>query len=154
MEIERKFLCTVPSFDLKGFKSAHIIQYYISTDPVIRIRRTDAGFYLTVKGKGEIAREEFEMPLTENQFLCLREKAGYPPIDKTRYFIPLENGLTAELDIYYGALSGLLTVEVEFDSLSAAESFTPPEWFGRDISGDNRYKNASLYINGIPEKIK
>ena len=152
MEIERKFLCNMPAFDLSPFKSTRIIQYYISVSPVIRIRRTDTAFYLTVKGRGEIAREEFEMALTEKQFIGLSKKADYPPIEKTRYFIPLKNGLTAELDIYYGSLSGLLTVEVEFSSVSDAEGFTPPEWFGRDVSADNRYKNASLYINGLPEK--
>ena len=142
----------MPAFDLSSFKSTHIIQYYISVDPVIRIRRTDTAFYLTVKGKGEIAREEFEMSVTEEQFIELSKRADFPPIDKTRYFIPLGNGLTAELDIYYGKLSGLLTAEVEFDSLSDAEAFVPPLWFGRDVSSDSRYKNASLYINGLPEK--
>ena len=132
----------MPAFDLSPFKSTRIIQYYISVSPVIRIRRTDTAFYLTVKGRGEIAREEFEMALTEKQFTGLSKKADYPPIEKTRYFIPLKNGLTAELDIYYGSLRGLLTVEGEFSSV----------WFGRDVSADNRYKNASLYINGLPEK--
>lgn len=152
MEIERKFLCNMPAFDLSPFKSTHIIQYYISIDPVIRIRRTDTAFYLTVKGNGEIAREEFEMAITEKQFIGLSKKADFPPIDKNRYFILLENGLTAELDIYYGKLSGLLTAEVEFASLADAEAFVPPLWFGKDVSTDNRYKNASLYINGLPEK--
>ena len=44
-----------------------------------------------------------------------------------------------------------LRVEVEFESLEEAESFTPPEWFGKDVSEDNRYKNSSLYIKGLPE---
>ena len=91
------------------------------------------------------------MEISEKEFNNLVKLTDKSPISKTRYFIPLENSLTAELDIYNGPLSGLFTVEVEFESLDQAESFTPPEWFGKDVSEDNRYKNSSLYIKGLPE---
>lgn len=149
MEIERKFLVKNIDFDLSKFKKTHIDQYYISVNPTIRIRKTDNEFILTVKGKGNIAREEFELPLDEAQFLSLKEKTDRPPVSKTRYFIPLSSSLTAELDIYEGSLNGLLTVEVEFDCLPSAESFVPPYWFGEDVSSDKRYKNAVLYTDGL-----
>jgi len=91
------------------------------------------------------------MEISEKEFDNLVKLTDKAPVSKTRYFIPLENSLTAELDIYDGTLSGLFTVEVEFESLEDAVSFTPPEWFGKDVSEDNRYKNSSLYIKGLPE---
>ena len=151
MEIERKFLCNKPDFDIAGFNKTDIIQYYVSTEPVIRIRKTDTAFYLTVKSKGSVSRQELEMEISEKEFDNLVKLTDKPPVSKTRYFIPLENSLTAELDIYNGSLSGLFTVEVEFESLDDAEKFTPPEWFGKDVSEDNRYKNSALYIKGLPE---
>ena len=71
---------------------------------------------------------------------------------KKRYLVPLEQGLTAEVDLYEGSLSGLMTTEVEFPSLEAAEQFVPPEWFGRDVSGEKAYKNTSLSLNGMPKE--
>lgn len=74
-------------------------------------------------------------------------------VEKTRYYIPLvdEHGhkYTAELDIYKGHLEGLATIEVEFggreaDASVRADTFKPPEWFGKDVSEDKRYKNRSL----------
>ena len=56
----------------------------------------------------------------------------------------------AELDVYHGELTGLVTVEVEFSSLEEAESFSPPAWFGEDITEDKRYKNKNLARNGRP----
>lgn len=150
MEIEKKYLCKLPDFDLSAYKRKEIAQYYISTDPTIRIRKADSDFFLTVKGKGHIARDEFEMPISESQFESLVKKTDMPPVSKTRYFIPLDNGLTAELDIYHSSLHGLVTVEVEFESLEDADSFIPPLWFGKDVSEDKRYKNASLYTKGMP----
>ncbi len=151
MEIERKFLCDMPSFDLSAYEKTGIIQYYISTKPVIRIRKTDHAFFLNIKSKGYVSRQELEMEITEEEFDNLVKLTDKAPVSKTRYFIPIGNGLTAELDIYDDALSGLITVEVEFESLEDADSFNPPEWFGEDVSEDNRYKNASLYIKGLPE---
>lgn len=151
MEIERKFLCDMPSFDLSSYEKTDIIQYYISTKPVIRIRKTDSAFFLTIKSKGSVSRQELEMEITKEEFDNLVSLTDKAPVSKTRYFIPIDNGLTAELDIYDNSLSGLITVEVEFESIENASSFNPPHWFGKDVSEDNRYKNASLYIKGLPE---
>ncbi len=151
MEIEKKYLTKSIPFDLNKFRKTEIEQCYISTDPVIRIRKSDDKYYLTFKGAGEISREEFETFITKNQYENLLKKAETKIISKTRYFIPLDNGLTAETDIYYGELKGLITTEVEFKTQADCSSFIAPEWFGKDISSDNRYKNSSLSRFGIPE---
>lgn len=149
MEIERKFLVqSTPS--LTTYSSKKITQAYISTDPVIRLRKMGDQYFLTIKSQGHMIREEFEMPITKEQYDSLYKKVDSSPIEKIRYFIPLENNLTAELDIYKGHLNGLCTVEVEFTSVGAADSFKPPEWFGKDITLDNRYKNNNLATYGIP----
>ena len=150
MEIERKFLVAhLPS--LEDCRSEKIIQAYISTNPVIRIRQMGISYFLTVKSQGHIMREEFEMPITKEQFDSLWKKVEASPIEKTRYFVPLEQDLTAELDVYEGHLKGLSTVEVEFSSLDLANHFMPPSWFGNDISLDHRYKNNNLAHYGIPK---
>lgn len=149
MEIERKFLVQdYPS--LEAYSSEKITQAYISTDPVIRLREMGNQYFLTVKSQGHMIREEFEMPITKEQYDSLYKKVDSSPIKKTRYFIPLENQLTAELDIYQGHLDGLCTVEVEFTSVAAADSFKAPQWFGKDITLDNRYKNNNLATYGVP----
>jgi len=71
-------------------------------------------------------------------------------IEKFRREIKLDQGLTAEVDSYEGGLEGLITVEVEFDSVDAAQRFVAPEWFGRDVTGDKRWSNASLARDGLP----
>lgn len=151
MEIERKFLVAALPDGLESFPKKEMEQTYISTSPTIRIRKSDNSFILTVKGSGSIAREEFELELTEDQYTSLLKKAETPSVVKTRYLIPLNGSLTAELDVYHGKLDGLYTVEVEFSSLEEASSFIPPAWFGADVSEDKRYKNTALSIYGIPE---
>lgn len=150
MEIERKFLIhSLP--DLKKYKGKLIRQGYISTDPVIRIRKMDDLYTLTVKSKGHLARQEFELALSKEQFDDLWKKTNQVSISKTRYFIPLDSTHTAELNLYYEGLEGLVTVEVEFGSISAAETFVPPRWFGKDVTQDARYKNNHLALYGMPQ---
>ncbi|MHC1748868.1 MAG: CYTH domain-containing protein [Cellulosilyticaceae bacterium] len=149
MEIERKFLVKeLPNLNLYPHKT--IMQAYISTDPVIRIREMENSFCLCVKSQGHLIREEFELELTSEQYQALWAKVEHSPIKKIRYFIPLEGNLTAELDVYYDHLEGLETVEVEFNSTIDANNFNPPSWFGEDITHDNRYKNNHLSMYGLP----
>ena len=144
MEIERKFLTKHIPFDITEYPYKQIAQSYISFSPTIRIRQSDDAYILTVKGKGHLAREEFELPLTKEDYDRL--------FLKKRYWVPVEGGLTAEVDIYEGELEGLMTTEVEFPSLEDAENFTAPEWFGKDVSEERAYKNTSLSLYGMPKE--
>lgn len=91
-----------------------------------------------------MARTEYNLPLTKESYNHLIAKADGNIITKTRYLIPLADKLTAELDIFEGAFKDLLLIEVEFTSIDEAESFTPPEWFGEDVTYDKRYHNSYM----------
>jgi adenylate cyclase len=152
LEIERKFLTRNVPCPLSTLTCSSITQYYISVYPTIRIRQKDQAYWLTVKGSGTLSREEFNLPLTQEEFHILQKKAETLPIIKDRYTIPLGQALVAELDIYHGALEGLITTEVEFASEKDALQFQPPSWFGTEVTYDTRYTNASLALYGIPKE--
>ena len=97
-------------------------------------------------------KEEYELNLTEDQFNRLWKKTEGNTIEKTRYVIPLNNGLKAELDVYKGFLSGFMNVEVEFPSTKEAILFDIPNWFGQEVTQDPRYSNSSLAKFGKPAK--
>jgi len=151
MEIERKFLTKHIPFDITVYPYKQISQAYISFSPTIRIRQSDEAYILTVKGKGHLAREEFELLLTKEDYDSLFLKTEGTPVVKKRYLVPVEE-YTAEVDIYEEELEGLMTTEVEFPSLEAAEAFVAPEWFGRDVSEEKAYKNTSLSLYGMPKE--
>lgn len=151
LEIERKFFVKNIPNDIEKYESHIIKQGYISTNPTMRLRALDNAFIFTFKGAGVVSKIEYEYPLNAEQFSRLWEKTEGNTIEKTRYVIPLENDLKAELDIYSGFLKGFVNVEVEFETIEQAKSFIPPEWFGEDITNDRRYSNASLSKYGIPE---
>ena len=71
MEIERKFLIDGFPSDLPLLKESEVEQGYLATAPVVRIRRETVGgapsHVLCFKGKGTIARQEVELPLTAEE---------------------------------------------------------------------------------------
>ena len=144
MEIERKFLVKELPENLESYKQLHISQGYLNTNPVVRIRRSNDEYYLTYKGKGMMVREEYNLPLNEEAFLHMLPKIDGILIDKIRYLIPLDDKLTAELDIFRGTLAPLRLVEVEFDSEEEAIAFIPPAWFGDDVTNSKKYHNSRL----------
>lgn len=161
MEIERKFLIERIPVNLEQYEKKEIEQGYLCTKPVVRIRKSNENYYLTYKSRlnmkketidHTLSSEEVELPLTKEAYLHLREKVDNHLITKTRYMIPIEGDLIVELDVFHGCLEGLVFAEVEFASIDQAKSFTPPEWLGKDVTSDKRYKNNYLAtINGLDD---
>ena len=151
MEIERKFLVKYLPEGLEKMPFTDIRQSYISIEPVIRIRKADDEYILTIKGKGDVSREEKEIFISRREYENLRKKVETREVVKRRYFYPLEDGHMAEIDIYEGDLEGFRIVEVEFDSIEEAESFAPPDFFGKDVSRIDDYKNVKLALYGLPK---
>lgn len=152
MEIERKFLIKEIPFNLSGYNKKEIEQAYLCTKPVVRIRKSDKEYYLTYKGKGKIAREEYNLPLTEEAYLHLLKKADGNILTKTRYEIPTDDNLIIELDIFSGKFEGLILAEVEFETLEQANAYIPPAWFGRDVSITGEFQNNKLSrMETLPE---
>ena len=146
-EIERKFLVSQLLPDIGPGKAVR--QGYLTpareTRATVRVRLVDnLHAFLTIKSGLELSRIEVELPLNIDQFETLWPLTEGRRVVKTRYEIALPAGRIAEFDIYEGHLSGLMTVEVEFDSEADARLFVPPSWFGQDVTGDPRYQNAAL----------
>ena len=59
-----------------------------------------------------------------------------------------ENGYPVELDVYQGSLAGLVVVEIEFETAEESQRFSPPAWFGKEVTEDRYYKNSNLALNG------
>ena len=76
MEIERKFLVSKENLpaDLNSYPHHRLEQGYLSTAPVVRIRKEDDNYYLTYKSKGLMTREEYNLPLNAEAFAHLKEK--------------------------------------------------------------------------------
>ncbi len=148
MEIERKYLIHKLPDALETYPSHEIEQGYLCTAPVVRIRRQDDEYWLTYKSKGLMVREEYNLPLSREAYEHLRPKTDGILIAKTRYLIPLDKGLTAELDVFHDDYEGLLLAEVEFSTEEEAKSFTPPDWFGEDVTFSSTYHNSTLSRQG------
>lgn len=145
MEIERKFTISRLPENLSSYPCRIIEQAYLNTDPVVRIRREDDSYYLTYKGKGLLAREEYNLPLNEESYYHLREKADGNIISKKRYVIPIDQtSLFVELDIFDAPFAPLIIAEVEFPDKETAESFLPLDWFSQDVTNDPAYHNSNL----------
>lgn len=121
-------------------------------------------FFLTIKGKGSLSRNEYEVELPGEVHAAL---SSLPikgnTIKKRRYShtftIPDDEilaGYTLELDVFDldSDLKGLILLEIEFRSEEEALAFQLPHWLSAfapvDVTEDKRYGNASLAVNGLP----
>jgi adenylate cyclase len=152
-EIERKFLLSGLPSVLAFARRRPIRQGYVALDgdTEVRVRRTPAGSTLTIKrGSGEVRLEE-ELELDPRQADALWELTDGRRLEKARREMRVD-GAEASVDEYSGALDGLVVVEVEFEDEAAARAFTPPPWFGREVTGDPGYANRSLSAHGLPAR--
>ena len=153
------------SAQIEGAGNAEVVLYQLAVNQVKTVDTIKTGadgkfsytvampeaapdfYYLTYKGKGKMAREEYNLPLTAESYVHLKEKIDGLLITKTRYLVPLHDGLTAEVDVFSHPNAGLHLAEVEFESIEEANAFVPPEWFGEDVTEDGRYHNS--FMSGL-----
>ncbi len=157
MEIEKKYtLKTLPQ-NLESYPCKIIEQAYLNTSPVVRVRQSDDSYYLTYKGSGLMAREEYNLPLDKESYHHLLAKADGNVISKKRYVIPIENpqfddsyhpltapNLFVELDVFAPPFAPLIMAEVEFPNVAMADAFIPPAWFDEDVTNDPEYHNSVM----------
>lgn len=157
MEIERKFTLKKLPHDLESYPCHTIEQAYLCTSPVVRVRKEDDNYYMTYKGKGLMAREEYNLPLNESAYQHLLAKADGNIISKKRYVIPLESPrfksdylplimpqLVIELDVFAAPFAPLIMAEVEFPDVDMANAFIAPDWFDQDVTNDPAYHNSNM----------
>ena len=160
MEIERKFTLNKRPDNLESYTCDVIEQAYLNTAPVIRIRKQDDKYFLTYKGGGLMAREEYNLALNEESYEHLLTKADGNIISKKRYVIPIEKPvfkegyipsdeakeakLVIELDIFEEPFAPLIMAEVEFPDIDMANAFIAPDWFKEDVTNNPEYHNSNM----------
>ncbi len=151
VEIERKFLVAGRPDQLDEARREEIEQGYVAIgeDVEVRVRRKGGGPVLTAKRGSGLQRDEVEVDLTDEQFAELWPLTEGRRVEKVRHYLDV-GGPTIEVDVYAGDLDGLVTAEVEFPSEQESRDFDSPEWFGPEVTGDRRYSNAALAVDGAP----
>ena len=145
-EIERKFLVTSTQSLSESIRSNRIVQGYLNSNPerTVRIRIKGTQGFITIKGKGNESGTtrfewEKEIEVSEAEQLLLLCEDGV--IDKVRHEIPFGKHLY-EVDVFEGDNKGLIIAEIELENEN--QSFEKPNWLGAEVTGDDRYYNASL----------
>ena len=154
LERERKYLLAhLPAFPVTG---TEIRQGYLAIDGTVSVRVRLAGngpHTLTIKCGHGAVRTELEWQISEAEFETAWSHTERRRIAKTRYRVPI-GAHVAEVDVFHGALDGLVLAEVEFDSYEALAEFSPPRWFGTDVTDDEMFTNASLATNALPGPLR
>ena len=148
IEIERKFLVDKNKWEAFEKDKKYLIkQGYILTDPdkTIRIRKTDAKSYLTIKGLNTGARRtEYEHEIPAGDAEELIDEFSESQIIKTRYIINFRNKIW-EVDEFIGDNEGLIIAEIELSDEN--EKFELPAWIGKEVTGEEKYYNSKLSEN-------
>ena len=139
-------------FGFTRYTPTIIIQGYLDDHLKTRVRdqctNENHVYTMTRKTGTGISRYEEENIISKQDFDILWERVVYQLI-KNRYFIPY-NDIIMELNTYQNELSGYMQIEVEFSSHDKALAFSPPHWFGEEVTDNIRHENYFLAKLGIP----
>ena len=139
--------------DLSKFNVEHIHKlehnYVLIDEPgelrcsKIQIKGFGTIYKMAIKSGNGMVRTEIEKKLSSKEYNALK-KVSKASVQKTVIDIGF-----AGISIYEGKNKGLITVEVEFDTINDAKQFIPPKWFGREVTNNVRYRAKSLAFNPI-----
>jgi CYTH domain-containing protein len=144
-EIERKWLVSDRP-DLSGCKRVKFVQGYLAVvadATEVRLRKAGRKYFETVKKGTGLRRDEVEVQLTKEQFDSLWPATRGRRLEKVRYTLKWR-AKEIGIDVYEKRLKGLIVAEAEFKSKKQAKKFSPPKWFGKEITNNTRCKNVNL----------
>ncbi len=151
LEVERKFLIEQLPAEVAIDSEEEIDQGYLATgEDEVRLRRQGGRCLITVKRGQGLIRDEVEVEVDKSSFEELWPLTEGRRVEKTRLTTEVDDR-TLEIDIYRGPLAGLVTAEIEFDDADTARAFSPPRWLTRELTGDKRYSNQRLAVEGLPQ---
>ena len=153
-EIEKVFRVRRLPKNLNRYPSENIIQGYLAVEQggsEVRLRKIGKRHIETFKGAGRLQRRELETELSHRQFKVLWPATKGRRIEKVRYKVDAA-GKKVDLNVYRGKLAGLVLAEVEFSSRADTKKFRPPDWLGKEVTDDKRYKNQNLAQRGAPKR--
>ena len=160
IEIEKKYKIKQLPKGLEKYEKIEIEQAYLvnRSKITVRVRKyNEDKFILSYKMKKKKSSsevsvcDEVELELTEEAYEHLKEKHDGRVLQKTRYIIPLKDGLKVEIDRFKDFFNGVCFAEIEFKSEEQAKEYIIPDWLGEDISKEKRVKNG--YMATVAENI-
>ncbi len=154
IERERRWLC-------EDFPGSHVTRTYLIEDiyvtgSTLRLRSMHdmaAGkMAWKLSRKGDLSPDKriiTTLYLTEPEY---RLMAGFPGarLRKTRHRLDISGTDSFSVDIFDGALAGLILAEAEFKTDVAMAAFAPPAFLGAEVTGDARYTGGWMAHNGAP----
>ncbi|WP_341482731.1 CYTH domain-containing protein [Aurantimonas marianensis] len=152
-EIERKFRVTGEDWRGQVIETYRLEQFYLFVRENVSVRvriRDGTSARLTIKTGGGMDRGEFEYEIPLSDAEALRESRVGIVVEKTRHIVPL-GAFRVEIDVFAGALAGLVMAEIELRDASDRPDL--PAFLGREVTGDARFTNARLAIDGRPDDV-
>src|SRR3989344_173212 len=108
------------------------------TPDVARLREKAGKYFLTIKGKGDTARDELETKIDAAIFNTYWPKTEGQRVEKVRLEKTID-GYTAEIDVFTDR--DLILAEIE---VNTEEELKRIPILGKDVSTDPKYKNNNL----------
>lgn len=153
-EIERKFLVKNDDWkELLLVKKIPIEQGYIKTegDTIVRFRVTDAQTFVTFKSSHRgMTRKEFEYEIPFADGADLIKMCEKPTVKKVRHYVVDSFDQLWEIDVFRGTNRGLVLAEIELES--EKQKVNVPDWLGREVTDDERYRNTALAATKVPKE--
>ncbi|MBB2963171.1 hypothetical protein [Methylobacterium sp. R2-1] len=112
----------------------------------VRLQGTNCFLVLMTGTEGAMSEERTEVPRAHGDAL-LDVCQGRAVYERTA--VSLGGSVEALVDRYVRP-SGLDIVSLVFSDAAAAQSFTPPVWFGTEVTTDKAYDGQSIALTGVP----
>lgn len=143
MEIERKWLVKYLP-DLRKYKKVSYERHFLYSDSNVEIRvqkKGDLYFFERKVLVNNIQRENTLFEISKSEFEYFK---GTSTSSLERDSYQVSDRPNISIKVYKGKYEGLVRVEVEFQTVSQANSFQPLEWFGKEITGSEIANDRKL----------
>ena len=165
IELELTFLAKAIPSEIASVAPVRLVDIYIPDGvehPELRLRQKGNAYEITKKvpldGIDFSQHNEFTIPLSQREYQALAA-TSQRIVEKDRYQVQI-GGYPAEVDVFAGALTGLVLIDFEFSSYESKANFLPPsdiclndvtqlEWLAGGVLAGKSYDDIAANLTQI-----
>lgn len=154
VERERRWLCRAVPFERVVSAETYTDLYVTGTQLRLREAVSTGGgpTMLRLGRKADVSasvRLLTSIYLSPEEYRLLSALPG-KVLRKTRHSLGRIDGADVFVDVFDGALAGLVMAEAEFEDMEAMAAWPMPDFAFREVTDDVRYTGGKLVVDGLP----
>lgn len=142
--LERKFICNNKLGSSSKIKTEYIEEHILLKAPLTKLKSKTEAYKINHKVEMQLIIDNNSILISKSTYDELKQNISIGSVEYFRYYHVVD-GINLILDVY-SLPAYMMIITVQFENENDYNDFIVPNWFGKEVTDDDKYTNESLSV--------